>query len=83
MKLWQPKRIAANSQARKPLTAFALTLPAVPKGTRLIVTAHFDNSVKNMHNPDPAKVVRWGDPTYDEMMIGWIEYTVPIDGKPN
>ena len=29
MKLWQPKRIAANSQARKPLTAFALTLPAV------------------------------------------------------
>ena len=37
----------------------------------------------DMHNPDPAKAVRWGDPTYDEMMIGWIEYTVPIDGKPN
>jgi len=23
--------------------------------------------------------VRWGDPTYDEMMIGWIEYTVAVD----
>jgi hypothetical protein len=45
----------------------------------MIVTAHFDNSAKNRHNPDPTKAVRWGDPSYDEMMIGWIEYTVPID----
>lgn len=49
----------------------------IPKGTRIIVTAHFDNSAKNKHNPDPTKVVRWGDPSYDEMMIGWIEYLVP------
>jgi hypothetical protein len=32
-----------------------------------------------MHNPDATKAVRWGDPTYDEMMIGWIEYTVTVD----
>jgi len=49
---------------------------AIPKGTKLLVTGHFDNSAKNKSNPDPAKDVRWGEPTYDEMMIGWIEYTV-------
>jgi hypothetical protein len=45
-----------------------------------LVTGYFDNSAKNKYNPDPTKPVRWGDPTYDEMMIGWIDYT--IDGEP-
>jgi hypothetical protein len=40
------------------------------------VTGYLDNSTKNKHNPDPTRVVRFGEPTYDEMMIGWIEYTV-------
>jgi hypothetical protein len=54
-----------------------LTKPAaIPKGTRLVVTAHFDNSTKNKYNPDATKTVRFGEPTYDEMMIGWINYTV-------
>jgi len=61
-------------------TVYRLKKPiAIPKGTKLIVTAHFDNSSRNMHNPDATKAVRWGDPTYDEMMIGWIEYTVAVD----
>ena len=46
----------------------------IARGTRIEVTAHFDNSKKNITNPDPAKTVRWGDPTYDEMMIGWVDY---------
>jgi len=71
--LWVP-RFQFNWQ-----TVYRLKHPlALPKGTKLIVTAHFDNSTKNMHNPDATKPVRWGDPTYDEMMIGWIEYTVPV-----
>ena len=49
---------------------------AIPKGTTILVTTTFDNSSKNKFNPDPTKAVRWGDPTYDEMMIGWIDYTV-------
>lgn len=53
---------------------------AIPKGTRILVDGYFDNSAKNRFNPDPTKAVRWGDPTYDEMMIGWIDYTV--DNKP-
>ncbi|MBL8207907.1 MAG: hypothetical protein JNM09_26980 [Blastocatellia bacterium] len=47
----------------------------LPKGTRIMVTGYFDNSTRNKFNPDPAKIVRYGEPTYDEMMIGWMDYT--------
>jgi mono/diheme cytochrome c family protein len=49
----------------------------IPKGSQFFVTAYFDNSAKNKYNPDPTQAVRFGEPTYDEMMIGFIEYTVP------
>ena len=52
---------------------------AAPKGTRVDCLAHFDNSAKNKYNPDPAKEVRWGDQTWEEMMIGWISYTLDKD----
>ncbi len=58
-------------------TVYYLKRPAaIPKGTKIVVTGWFDNSAKNKANPDPTKAVRWGDPTYDEMLIGWINYTV-------
>jgi hypothetical protein len=58
-------------------TVYYLKNPvAIPKGTRLVVTAHFDNSAKNKYNPNPAAPVRFGEPTYDDMMIGWVDYTV-------
>lgn len=47
-------------QARSPI--------AIPKGSRLEVTAHFDNSSKNKYNPEPKALLRWGDSTRDEMM---------------
>jgi hypothetical protein len=43
----------------------------MPKGTTIEVIAHFDNSPQNKFNPDPAKDVRWGDQTWEEMMIGF------------
>ena len=46
----------------------------VEKGSRLIVTIHYGNSANNRANPDPAKVIRWGDRTEEEMMTSWIEY---------
>jgi len=49
---------------------------AIPNGTRLMLTAHFDNSGRNKYNPDPKQTVRWGDPTYDEMMAAIFEYTM-------
>lgn len=46
----------------------------IPKGTRLAIISHFDNSPNNPLNPDPTKVVRWGEASEMEMMDGWIEY---------
>jgi hypothetical protein len=46
----------------------------LPKGTRMAIISHFDNSPNNPLNPDPAKVVRWGEASEMEMMDGWIEY---------
>jgi hypothetical protein len=45
----------------------------IPRGSRFVVTAHFDNSAKNKYNPDPAKAVRFGEPTYDEMLVGYAD----------
>ena len=39
--------------------------------------AHFDNSPNNKYNPDPSKEVKWGDQTWEEMMMGFFDYTVP------
>ena len=52
----------------------------MPRGTVMKVTATFDNSPGNKANPDPAKTVRWGPQTEDEMMIGYIAYFVPATG---
>ena len=52
---------------------------AVPKGSRIECLAHHDNSAANKFNPDPTITVRWGDQTWEEMMIGWLDYT--IDGQ--
>lgn len=49
----------------------------LPRGARLSYTAWYDNSAGNPANPDPAKVVRWGPQTFDEMMLGYVEYYVP------
>ena len=60
-------------------TAYRLTTPLeLPKGTRLHCVAHFDNSQDNLNNPDPTKTVRWGEQTWDEMMIGYFDYVVPV-----
>ena len=49
----------------------------VPKGTRLEATAHYDNSANNKFNPDASMDVRWGEQTWDEMLIGYFNYAVP------
>ena len=49
-----------------------------PRGSSLRITATYDNSAGNRANPDPSKTVRWGQQTYDEMMIGYFEYFVPV-----
>jgi hypothetical protein len=48
-------------------------------GTELQAVAWYDNSENNPHNPDPEATVRWGDQTYDEMMVGFFD--VAVDAK--
>lgn len=58
-------------------TTYQLKTPRMlPKGTKLIATAWYDNSAKNRFNPDPTKIIRWGDATTDEMMLAYYEYFV-------
>ncbi|MFM7151677.1 MAG: hypothetical protein ACKO23_17765, partial [Gemmataceae bacterium] len=59
----------SNYRLDKPLT--------LPAGTKIECTAHFDNSPKNLNNPNPKQWVRWGDQTWEEMMIGFIDYAFP------
>jgi Copper type II ascorbate-dependent monooxygenase, C-terminal domain len=57
----------------------------LPKGTKLVTTAYFDNSANNPLNPDPSKAIRWGEPSNEEMMGFWLAYadTQPINGQGN
>jgi hypothetical protein len=56
--------------------------PVIPAGHRLRATGWFDNSSGNPHNPDPSRLVTWGEQTTDEMMIGYVEYYVPAQPPP-
>ena len=48
-------------------------------GTRLLFTATFDNSPSNPRNPDPKAEVRFGEQSWEEMMIGFFD--VVVDAK--
>lgn len=45
----------------------------VPLGSKIRATAWYDNSADNPANPDSTKEVRFGEQTWDEMMIGYFE----------
>jgi len=47
------------------------------KGTRLEWVGWFDNSANNPRNPDPAAEVRYGQQSWEEMMIGFFDVAVP------
>jgi peroxiredoxin len=43
----------------------------MPKGSRLICTASFDNSADNPLNPDPSQTVKFGLQSWEEMLVGY------------
>ncbi len=59
-------------------TTYALKEPLkVPEGSRIAMTARYDNSPSNPRNPSmPPKSVSWGEATTDEMCIAFVGYTV-------
>lgn len=54
----------------------------LPKGTRIECTAHHDNSANNPANPNPNVTVRWGDQSWEEMMMGFFSVVVDANVKP-
>lgn len=59
-------------------TAYRLVEPKpLPAGTRVHCVAHFDNSEGNRNNPDPSIEVRWGEQTWEEMLIGYFDIAIP------
>lgn len=55
---------------------------ALPKGTKLEMSAHFDNSATNPNNPnDPPKRIVWGEQTQDEMCIAFFEVSFQREAK--
>jgi peroxiredoxin len=67
--LWVPRFNFGWQSIYRPAEAIR-----VPQGTRIHCVAHFDNSRQNLNNPDPTVPVRWGDQTWEEMMIGWVDF---------
>lgn len=58
-------------------TYFYKTPLALPSGTTVTMTATYDNSAKNIRNPNsPPKRVTWGEQTTDEMCIAFLHYTL-------
>ncbi len=58
--------------------SYRLSEPRTIKaGSTLQAVAWYDNSASNAHNPDPDSPVRWGDQTYNEMMVGFFDVAVP------
>lgn len=56
----------------------------IPKGTRLLLEAVYDNSAGNPDNPNhPPKRVSWGEETTDEMCIVFISYTRDREFRPD
>ena len=45
-----------------------------PTGTKIYCEAHWDNSRANPANPDPSRTVTWGEQSWDEMMMGYLDY---------
>ena len=55
---------------------------ALPKGSKLQLITHFDNSTANRFNPDPATKVVWGPQNWDEMSNCFIGVLFPRDTAP-
>lgn len=53
----------------------------VPAGTRVVATGAFDNSAQNKANPDPSRVVPWGQQSWDEMFFGQVYWKTLVEGE--
>jgi hypothetical protein len=54
----------------------------LPRGTRIDVVAHYDNSAGNPNNPDPTRAVTFGEQSSDEMMFGAFDFVADAGVSP-
>jgi hypothetical protein len=55
----------------------------LPAGTKIQGSAWFDNSPNNPFNPDPKAEVKFGDQTWDEMMVGFVGVAIDPAVSPS
>jgi hypothetical protein len=58
------------------------TAVKLPRGTRLELVSHYDNSAGNKRNPNPAATVHFGESSNDEMNFGMYEFTADAGVSP-
>lgn len=57
-------------------TLYRLSAPRrLPAGTRIVATGGWDNSARNPYNPDPGSSVRFGEQSWEEMFIGYFNFS--------
>jgi peroxiredoxin len=55
-------------------TGYRFATPkTLPAGSWILCSGGFDNSAQNPNNPAPAKRIGWGEQSFDEMFIGFVE----------
>jgi hypothetical protein len=60
-------------------TYYMFTEPLqVPRGSKIVSTAWYDNSAANKSNPDPRADVTWGDQTWEEMQYTGILFSPAV-----
>ena len=60
------------------LTYYLKEPKLLPKGTVIECIAHYDNSANNRFNPDAQSDVYWGDQTWEEMLAGFVDLSMPV-----
>ena len=54
----------------------------LPKGTKLHVQAHYNNSTSNKYNPNPNRTIYQGNMTWEEMMSPFMAILVDVKTDP-
>jgi hypothetical protein len=62
-------------------TYYVLSADELAQGDAGGLPGSFRQFEGNPYNPDSSKMVRWGEQTFEEMMIGYLDMDVPV-GEP-